>query len=507
MNRTCQRLLAFLVAVGGLGTALLFCPTPAALGSAARAPLTARCVNPGGTGTCYASIQAAIDDSSYGDTINVLAGTYHEKIAAKNGVSIYGQGWDKTIITGDYLGVLPVVDFPSGIDATTVISGVQVTGGGDPYVLAAGGGMTIMGSPTIVNTWVFSNTRQYGGGVYIGGGSPTLINVPAWSNRALYGGGFYITNNAVVTLTSDSSLFDGTVWWNSARFEGGAFYVDHATATFSGLRVWWNTADDKGGGVYWQDSAGSLQQNVFFGNSVTNTNSLGGGAHVTGPSTVINIDGNWFEANSAVLVGGGLNLENVAMAVVNANTIVTNTAYGGAGVSIESAGLVTFTNNIVARNAALSTNPTALNIYNAAPRIINNTIADNPGPGPAVYMHTADGIVVVNNIISGNGTGLYRAEGTMTTDTVDYNDVHSNTVQNYYAVMPGSHDVSISPDFAGAGDMRAYYHLLATSPIYKAGSLSWAPAKDIDGDLRIICASMGADQLGCTRMYLPLIVK
>ena len=57
-----------------------------------------RCVNPGGTDGCYASIQTAINASAYGDSIHVWAGTYLEHIILTDGVSIYGAGWDKTII-------------------------------------------------------------------------------------------------------------------------------------------------------------------------------------------------------------------------------------------------------------------------------------------------------------------------------------------------------------------------------------------------------------------------
>jgi parallel beta-helix repeat protein len=169
---------------------------------------------------------------------------------------------------------------------------------------------------------------------------------------------------------------------------------------------------------------------------------------------------------------------------------------------------VTFTNNIVARNVVSPINPSALNIYGTAARVANNTIADNPGPGPAVYFHTSNGIVIANNIISGNGMGIYCAEGTTPIYTADYNDVYNNSGGNYYNVSPGSHDLSVNPGFIGSGNMLAYYHLQLISPVSKTGSLAYAPPFDIDGELRMNCfISMGADQIGCKHLYLPLIMR
>ena len=46
------------------------------------------------------SIQYAIDDSAPGDTVLVHAGIYTEHITMTSRISLYGMGWDQTIITG-----------------------------------------------------------------------------------------------------------------------------------------------------------------------------------------------------------------------------------------------------------------------------------------------------------------------------------------------------------------------------------------------------------------------
>jgi hypothetical protein len=58
-----------------------------------------------------------------------------------------------------------------------------------------------------------------------------------------------------------------------------------------------------------------------------------------GNSAGLTLEGNWFEGNFADLAGGGIHVDDGSVALVNANTIVTNTAYSGAGVSVSFAGV------------------------------------------------------------------------------------------------------------------------------------------------------------------------
>lgn len=542
-------------AFAALGLAMLF--EPHAQAARAYVPQWTSCVNPGGTGGCYSSIQAAIDASSYGAAINVWGGTYDEHITMKNGVSVYGQGWDfsQTVINGRFSANQSTVYFPSGIDATTVLSGVQVTGGGtgDPSTSYSGSGIYMFGaSPKIVNTWLYSNTAMYGGGAHVSGGSPTFTNVPAWYNLANNGGGFYLENNAQPTFFGNPmELANGTVLWNTAN-SGGGFSMREVTATLAGLRVYWNTsytgagveifsathtitlflndisgnaatrcsggcvgggiyadsaanleistnlianntAGGVGGGVYLNQSGGQFQDNVLINNKPV-------GMQIAGSATALKVEGNWFESNSAVNGGGGLYVGQGAAPLVNANVFVTNTAPTGSAIFLMQAGPVTVTNNILARNTGVGC---AINVQQTAARIVNNTIADTTGCG--VGFNQAEGIILANNIMhhSSSGWGIFGTNTALHTE--DYNDL----VGDANSLPAGSHDLSVDPQFVGAGDLRAYYHIKATSPISKTGSLAWAPAKDIDGDPRTGFTSMGADQIPIQArgLYLPLVMR
>jgi len=523
------------------------------------------CVNTTGTGGCYTKIQDAIDAASQGDVITVAAGTYNEHITMTNGVSIHGQGWPSTIIDGGYSMPRATVYIPPGVSASTVLSGVQITGGGTGATTTSvsayvqGGGIQIEhASPSIVNTWVYSCTAKEGGGVFVNGGSPSFDNVPVWNSQAERGGGFYLQNGAEVTITSDFVGTNGTVLDNFALLDGGGIYMTGVTATLSGLRFnhniatygggvcIWNTPNrvrlllndisfnysappiggGEGGGGIRADSATNLE---IVGNVINlNTDDGGGGGAAFGQSAGL-VQWNWFINNTSggsgggVTVygtsttglklqgnwfegntagaGGGLNLDTGAAPLVDANTFVTNTASSGSGIYLYQAGTAKMTNNIVARNIGTGG---GVVIIESPGQLINNTIADNTGDG--VFFVKAEGVTIVNNIISGNSDdGIVRFTLEPTASyTADYNDLYNNTGVDYGGLSAGAHDMSVDPQFVGTGpNLTAYYHITNTSPVSATGSLSSAPQRDIDGDSRISdgSVSMGADEFAGDAEY------
>jgi hypothetical protein len=56
------------------------------------------CVNPGGTGGCYAKIQLAVDAAAPNDVINVAVGTYTEGVVIGKALALIGAGASQSVI-------------------------------------------------------------------------------------------------------------------------------------------------------------------------------------------------------------------------------------------------------------------------------------------------------------------------------------------------------------------------------------------------------------------------
>jgi parallel beta-helix repeat protein len=536
--------------------------------SAPGLPTAGSCVNPGGTGGCYNSIQAAINAANPGDIVSVSTGTYREHITMKNQVSVYGAGMFNTVIDGGYSNAQSTVYF-SGISAGTVLSGVQVTGGGLRNIsgssLQDGGGIYIgFGDATVNNTWVYSCTARWGGGIYIQYAKATLNNVSVTSSRAKEnGGGINITGDKEVKILANPfDITQGLIMLNTASQGAGIYASSTATLTIAGMHFFLNTASGPngyGGGILLQNSTGKVylaannfnnntakigaglysafstqldiglntfDENIatqdsggvnfisssgeFHHNWVRNnrTNLYGGGITYVGNSHGPTLRYNWIEGNRAGF-GGGLNIMPFANPLVEGNVFFGNRANTAAAIALQQAGNVTLTNNIIAQNVATTTSMIGGGIIadHSPARIINNTIADNVGDG--IVIQSSENILIVNNILSHNvGDGLEIAAGFPTTSyTSDYNDVHGNT-NGYNGVSIGAHDLDTEPIYVGAGDIRAYYHLQQSSPVRHTGSKTWAPPFDIDWEPRLEPVSMGADELDIFySIMLPFIRK
>jgi parallel beta-helix repeat protein len=61
------------------------------------------CVNPGGTGGCFAKIQLAVNAAAVNDVINVAAGTYTEDVVIGKPLSLIGAGASQTFINATSL--------------------------------------------------------------------------------------------------------------------------------------------------------------------------------------------------------------------------------------------------------------------------------------------------------------------------------------------------------------------------------------------------------------------
>jgi parallel beta-helix repeat protein len=519
------------------------------------------------------TIQHAINQSSLGDDILVSSGVYNEHITMVDGVSIYGKGWDFTTIDGGFSSANSVVTFPPGISASTVFSGFKVMGGGEGYASISnpdGGGLKIGGSPSIVNTWIYSCTGNNGGGVYVFGGSPTFNNVPVWNNLAAYGGGFFIGSGNVTLLGNPFEGTNGTVLWNTSVYAGGGFFLGEATVTMIGLRIYGNHADEGGGlfidqnsnkvalwlndisantsdhwgggmrvwkatnldffgnfignkvpfvggnwssgdgaGISFLQSAGIVHNNWFLGN--ISANGYGGAASFCYASPNLILSYNWFEGNSAnYRDGGALSLYAGADPQIDANTIVSNTASLGGGMDISEAGAVIITNNIIARNHSTNISPEVggIHIYKSPVQIINNTIASNEGDG--VWFDDSNYITIFNNILYHNSYHSLQGDVGSGTDfySIDYNDYFANTFNAYSGVPAGGHDLQIDPLLNLSGEVFNYYHLQLSSPVKSTGYPGYAPNHDIDNQSRPSggIVSIGADQV-IFPVYLPLVVR
>jgi uncharacterized repeat protein (TIGR01451 family) len=240
------------------------------------------------SGCTYTSIQDAVDAASDGDVIKVATGTYV-------GVTEQGQEFPQVVhivqknvtIRGGY-----TTDFTDPPDpdanlttldaqgqgrvffireATVVIEGFSITGGKavmeyvgqDPG--EGGGGFVLISNVTFSKTTIFSNTADYGGGLFLNHSTASLDGNTISANTAITSGG-----GLLLAFSNDVTVRDNIVTENEAQ-NGGGVYLDVSDATLLNSVI----ANNTGEGIYIAGSSPRLWHTTVAHNSG------GDGIHVT----------------------------------------------------------------------------------------------------------------------------------------------------------------------------------------------------------------------------------
>ncbi|UCC78614.1 MAG: T9SS type A sorting domain-containing protein [Candidatus Zixiibacteriota bacterium] len=270
----------------------------------------------------YPTIQQGIDASTDGDTVLVQPGAYVENINFNGHNIVLGSLFlttgdtsyiSQTVIDGNLLG--SVVKFENEEDSTAIITGFTVTNG----------------------------HSLTGGGIYCFGSSPKISRNIIRENNAVNKGG------GIVCFQSSPFIYYNIINDNNITGAG------------------------KGGGIYCNQSEVLIRRNIIGGNSAT----ISGGGLSSISNSVISVDSNTIENNTASL-GGGLDSYHTTL-IINNNIFRNNSAtiVGGAVKCFNSETI--FDNNVLIGNEASDGGAICFDSLNAT--ISNNTFVDNIASG------------------------------------------------------------------------------------------------------------------------------
>ena len=277
----------------------------------------------------FNNIQDAVNASSDGDEILIYPGTYTGSgnqvvYTQSKGIWLHGTDMSSVIIDGENArrGILCVGSTGS---SEMIISDLTIQN----CLADDGGGLWIIGNPTVTHCYIRSNTATgNGGNVYVESGDPTF-NGFCWiqTGTAQNGGNIYCKDGnptfvssyiRYATATSRGGGFfgsniSGTFTWctfddnHSNDDAGGAFIIGNTglDTTFTNCTFKNNSADDKGGGVmnqYFYSGTVALYDSCTF----ENNEAINSGGAIYNDASASEIVDCIFEDNTALGKGGGI---------------------------------------------------------------------------------------------------------------------------------------------------------------------------------------------------------
>ena len=333
------------------------------------APVHVSCVNPGGTGGCFSTIQAAVNAASPGDQINVAAGTYPEGVNVNKRVTLRGAQ-----AGGD-----PRAGACDNQPATeSVVSG---NGGTTPFYLTASD-VTIDGFTVTGQT----NVNQFGAGIVIASGiaGAHVVNNKIHDNVV----GLFLANNSAANQgIIRRNLFCNNTQSGSAS--GHGIYSDQFVA------------------------GGPIRNVLIDSNNFVNNNGYAGGTWGIGmsntdtanPNTNLQVVNNTFD--SASPASRGMYFYSTDSSSITGNSVTNKTNYAiglfGAddGITIE---CNTIQNNIGGGGRGIYVSDD-LAVPNTTIAANYNNISGNPTAGLAIDAGTYTGVFNAENNWWGSATG------------------------------------------------------------------------------------------------------
>ncbi|NRT16167.1 uncharacterized protein (UPF0210 family) [Flavobacterium sp. 28A] len=357
-------------------------------------------------------------------------------------------------------------------------------------------------------------------------------------NISLSGGALYLSRNSNISIKTTNTFTKNsatnTVNLTNAGLGGAIgslnnFNIEIATATFTE-----NTATIHGGAIYFVSSTDGSKTytNTINGNTFDSNNAVkvGGALFVSSAGKTIAgqlaINNNTFNNNSSNLAGGSIFLNYAIATQIEKNTFTGNKSYLGAVLDVESTAKTLFFNNTVKSNvgttSAEGNTGGVITTIAGENKLYNNVFTGNSG-FTAVF-HTNSTVDLVNNTVwkEVSYDGIYLFSKNV--------KIYNNILVDVSGPNASSADVKnnafkYDPDFVGKNnnvqegnlyfvdEANNNFNLTGCSPILNKGDSSLYSdnydKKDILGNTRKVNAiDIGAyeNKLGVSGKTAPTVV-
>ena len=402
----------------------------------------------------FSTIQAAINATLPGDTINVAAGTYDEQVVIDKSLTLQGTG-DTTVVKPSLAAKLTQHFGILWAGATKEIAGIIVANGvagvtvknlkvdGESITALPAGANWVAGiflretggtvdMVSVVGTGKWTPDRAYGVYLYAAGASPVSVEVKGcgitnYDKNGINAQGSKLTANIHHnTVIGRGPLPDGD------EVQNGILIIDNATATVNNNTVSNNAytpATWVATGVTFCNAGGSAQSNTLTNNQTGIAGQVLSGFGGPPYTWSVSMVGNTVNASGlSVPSTGGLNAATYISGATLDVTMEGNQLTGGPGDGI-------YIGDIPTNEPAGSVVAT----------IRNNTIS-NWQHGIHLVSSVGDGSTITNNIITNNvstGSGIHiDAVVNAANVKVNYNNILGNQTYGVNNLGTGTLDAS-----------------------------------------------------------------